>query len=216
MLALVTGIIFFVAVVVFVITFIGVFLAITASIKESGPPPTQPMPTFVAPKPISSLPKTRVEAESILVRDKLIDHASERDRLLVDWLDHNEHIERYIFTHVAGVTHENINGTSRQIALLHCKPMQLLVLKWEQDNPVSKTAVAIYHAETGEQLGYLESRLGRETLGRIRKGEIWSGFIASTGIPSGRDDNILGATIVLVKLRKLTESSHPASFHPIS
>ena len=125
----------------------------------------------------------------------------ERDRLIVDWLDHNKLIERYIFAHIAGVTFPNLDGSSRQVALCRCKPMQLLVLKWERDNPVSQTAVAV-HLETGEQLGYLQSRLGEETLKRINKGEIWSGFIVSIGVPAGSEREVLGATIVIVKLKK--------------
>lgn len=199
-----TIIVFFVAILVFVVTVILVFLGFVAVVKRLTPPQTrQTQPTAnPAQKPDPSPLKTRVEAESIVTRDELIDHSEERDRLLVHWLDHNEHIERYIFTHIAGVTHDNIDGTSRQIALLHCKPMHLLVLKWEQDNPVSKTAIAVYYSETGEQLGYLDARLGRETFNRIRKGEIWSGVIASIGVPSGCDVEVLGATIVLVKLKK--------------
>lgn len=203
-----TVVIFVVAVLVCVITVIVVFRGITASVKESVPPPMQPVPSLAAPKPDPSPVKLRVEAESIVTRDELIDHSEERHRLLVNWLDHNEHIERYIFTHVAGVTHENINGTSRQIALLHCKPMQLLTLKWEQENPVSKTAMAV-SIESGEQLGYLDSRLGRETFNRIKKGEVWTGFIASVGVPSGSEREVLGATIVLVKLRKSNPLEKP-------
>jgi len=124
----------------------------------------------------------------------------EIDRLIVDWLDHDKLIERYIFAHIAGVTFPNPDGTSRQVVLCRCKPMQLLVLKWESENPVSQTAVAV-HLETGEQLGYLESRLGTETLKRTRKGEIWSGFIVSVGVPVESDRETLGATIAIVKLK---------------
>jgi hypothetical protein len=132
----------------------------------------------------------------------------ELDRLIVDWLDHNKAIDRYIFAHIAGVTFPNLDGSSRQVALCRCKPMQLLVLKWERDNPISQTAVAM-HLETGEQLGYLESRLGKETLKRISKGEIWSGFIVSVGVPSGSDCEVLGATIAIVKLKKKKTDSKP-------
>jgi len=139
------------------------------------------------------------------------------DRRIVNWLDHNDRVERYIFAHVTGVTFPNLDGSSRQVALCHCNPMQLIILKWERENPVSKTAMAVF-IEDGEQLGYLDARLGRETFNRIKKGEAWTGFIASVGVPSGSEREVLGATIVLVKLRKpkLTESSRPATFRPIS
>ena len=129
----------------------------------------------------------------------------ESDRRICAWLDQNKRIERYLFTHIAGVTFPNIDGSSRQVTLCRCKPMQLIVLKWERNNPVSETAVAVY-LESGEQLGYLPSRLGRETLKRLNKGQIWSGFIISIGVPENSEHEALGATVVLVKLRRTTEA----------
>jgi hypothetical protein len=127
----------------------------------------------------------------------------ESNRLIANWLDDNKLIERYIFAHVAGVTHSNLDGSSRQAVLAHCKPLQLLMLRWDSENPVSRTAIAV-HLETGEQLGYLDSRLGQETLHRIRKGENWAGFIVSIASPAESKRQVLGATIVIVKLKKQT------------
>jgi hypothetical protein len=76
-----------------------------------------------------------------------------------------------------------------------------LVFKWEENNPVSRTAIAVHRVDTGEQLGYLESRLGRETFNRLRKGEIWTGFIVGMGAPHDSESEAMGATIVVVKLK---------------
>jgi hypothetical protein len=79
--------------------------------------------------------------------------------------------------------------------------MEGLTFKWEENNPVSRTAIAVHRVDTGEQLGYLEARLGRETFNRLRKGEIWIGFIVSMGAPHESEAEVMGATIVVVKLK---------------
>jgi hypothetical protein len=122
------------------------------------------------------------------------------DELITNWLDHNETFERYIFTNVAGVTFSNRDGSSRQVALCRCKPLDRIVLNWERDNPASRTAVAVY-LENGSQLGYLESRLGKETCKRLSKGECWIGFLVRAGVATAHGQEVLGATIVIVKLK---------------
>jgi len=129
------------------------------------------------------------------------DNYGEFDRKVVYWLDHHPSVERYIFTHIAGVSFPNLDGSSRQAALARSKRMQGLAFQWEKDNPVSRTAMAVHRIDTGEQLGYLEARLGRETFNRLRKGEIWTGFIVSMGAPHESEAEVMGATIVVVKLR---------------
>jgi hypothetical protein len=129
------------------------------------------------------------------------DAYGEADRLITDWITHNKEFERHIFAHIAGVTFPNDDGTYRQAMLCRCKPLDRLMLEWEQNNPVSQSAIAV-HLETGEQLGYLDSRLGKDTLKRIKKGEHWIGFIVSVGVaPSATKHEVLGATIVIVKLK---------------
>ena len=92
------------------------------------------------------------------------DSYGEFDRKVVYWLDHHPQVERYIFTHIAGVSFPNPDGTSRQAVLARCKRMQGLAFKWEENNPVSRTAIAVHRVDTGEQLGYLESRLGTRNI----------------------------------------------------
>jgi hypothetical protein len=129
------------------------------------------------------------------------DSYGEFDRKVVYWLDHHPHVERYIFTHIAGVSFPNLDGSSRQAALSRCKRMQGLAFQWEENNPVSRTAIAVHRVDTGEQLGYLESRLGRETFNGLGKGEIWIGFIVSMGAPHESEAEVMGASIVVVKLK---------------
>jgi hypothetical protein len=134
------------------------------------------------------------------------DAYGEADRLITDWLTRNKEFERHIFAHIAGVTFPNSDGNYRQALLCRCKPLDRLILKWEPDNPVSRTAIAVY-LETGEQLGYLDSRLGKDTFKRIKKGEHWIGFIVSVGVATASKHEVLGATIVIVKLRNSTSTA---------
>jgi hypothetical protein len=144
------------------------------------------------------------------------DSYGEFDRKVVYWLDHHPHVERYIFTHIAGVSFPNLDGSSRQDALARCKRMEGLTFQWEENNPVSRTAIAVHRVDTGEQLGYLESRLGRETFNRLRKGEIWIGFIVSMGAPHESEAEAMGATIVVVKLKPEVLHENVATPHSSS
>jgi hypothetical protein len=145
------------------------------------------------------------------------DSYGEFDRKVVYWLDHHPQVERYIFTHIAGISFPNPDGTSRQAVLTRCKRMQGLAFKWEENNPVSRTAIAVHRVDTGEQLGYLESRLGQETFNRLCKGEIWTGYIVSMGVPHESEAEVMGATIVLVKLKPevLRENFAPPHSTPV-
>jgi hypothetical protein len=120
------------------------------------------------------------------------------EQLIQRWLDSNPEFDHHIFTEVAGVTFNNRDGTVRQTILAICKPLDRLLLKHEPDNPVSQTAIAILR-ETGEQIGYLNSRLGEDTCKRLQKGERWIGFIVRV---VGREHDRMGATIVIVKLKR--------------
>ena len=134
----------------------------------------------------------------------------ESDDLITNWLDHNEEFDRYIFTKVAGVSFQNRDGSFRQTILSICKPLDRLVLKRELDNPVSKMAISV-SLETGEQIGYLNSRLGEETCKRMGKGERWISFMVRV---VGRDRDCMGATIVIVKLKKKKDDVRTSSLKP--
>ena len=68
---------------------------------------------------------------------------------------------RSFHSKIAGVSHANPDGTERQDIIKNCKVGEVLLLLLDPDNPVSKTAVKVSRV-SGEQLGYLPSRLGGE------------------------------------------------------
>jgi hypothetical protein len=55
---------------------------------------------------------------------------------------------------LAGVTHANANGTSRQDLLAECRAGEVVELRRESDNPHDRCAVAVHRLD-GTQLGYV-------------------------------------------------------------
>ena len=73
----------------------------------------------------------------------------------------SEPIPRLFFTKVAGVTHENDDGTERQFILALCRDGEPLILEREPANPVDpEGAVAVFRMN-GEKLGYIPRHVSR-------------------------------------------------------
>jgi hypothetical protein len=108
--------------------------------------------------------------------------------------------DKWIYSKVAGVSHRNKSGSSRQKILRECRPMETLRIVSEPDNPVSSQAMAI-HRENGKQIGYLPHRLGEEMYQRVASGEQWQCVLTEI---TGQDHRILGANIALFRARKAT------------
>jgi hypothetical protein len=85
-------------------------------------------------------------------------------------------IVRHFFAKVVGTSHPNSDGSSRQEALRHLWQGEPVLFRHDVNNAFSKHAMAV-HRRSGEQLGYLDDRLGRETLNRMDAGEAWIGLI---------------------------------------
>jgi HIRAN domain len=65
------------------------------------------------------------------------------------------------FSKIAGVTHDNADGTSRQAIISRCNVGERLVLQPEPDNSFDPNAVKVLRTN-GEQLGFLGARLAAE------------------------------------------------------
>jgi hypothetical protein len=77
-------------------------------------------------------------------------------------------------TTVAGVTHNNADGKSRQVIIRkHVKPGMPLVLKREPDNPHDSDAVAVWLVDPPVQIGYLKSGIA-DVATRMDDGEVHS------------------------------------------
>lgn len=69
------------------------------------------------------------------------------------------------FTKIAGVTHTNSDGTSRQRIIGQCHIGEELRLEREPDNPVDPNAIGVFRL-TGEQLGYIPAHVASSGLAK--------------------------------------------------
>ena len=122
---------------------------------------------------------------------------SEEQIRFENWLNNNPKIDDWFYSVIVGVSFPNDDGTSRQEYLRLCKPYEPLILKWCKNNPVDKHAIGIFR-ETGEQLGYLNSRCAHETLTKTRHGEKWTALLVNVGSLAG-NSSLLGALIVMAR-----------------
>ena len=103
---------------------------------------------------------------------------------------------RPIRTNVAGVTHRNSDGSSRQKIL---KRMQeeyyegdLLYLESEPENPYDENAIKVMNAED-EQIGYLSRDLAKTLAKRMDNGEEF--YVELLEVTGGYDGIPLGCNI---------------------
>jgi hypothetical protein len=86
------------------------------------------------------------------------------------------------YSKIAGVSHENANGTSRQEIIRRCRVGERLTLVCDPQNPVDPNAVMVLRAN-GEQLGYLAAHLAADLCDRVSAGENISCYISNlTGL----------------------------------
>jgi hypothetical protein len=104
---------------------------------------------------------------------------------------------------VAGVSHNNPDGTNRQQIILRCSTGELLRLKEEDDNPFDPNAVAVIRLN-GEQIGYLH----REDAAELRKGS-QEGWLYAAIINKILKDSVkghcLGVGLTLVYARSTAD-----------
>lgn len=67
-------------------------------------------------------------------------------------------------TSIAGVSHRNADGSSREEVAAECEPGEFLTLLAEPDNPVDPNAVRVFR-DNGKQLGYLKRHVAAEIAG---------------------------------------------------
>jgi hypothetical protein len=75
-------------------------------------------------------------------------------RPALDDEDEGSEIERGIVTKITGVTHDNLDGSSRQAIIARCQDGDALLLRREPHNPFDRNAIAVFTVG-GAQIGYL-------------------------------------------------------------
>lgn len=112
------------------------------------------------------------------------------------WLRNSPLYDKWFYSKIAGVSHKNADGSSRQEILLRCDPPESLHLVLESDNPVDPKAVAL-HRLNGEQLGYLNSDLAHDMFERTAKGEVWGVVLKDVNL----GHTIIGANIAIIRFK---------------
>ena len=102
----------------------------------------------------------------------------------------------HFYAKVVGVTHRNDDRTRRQEIIDECELFERLVLDHEPDNPKDPNAIRVLR-ENGDQIGYLDARLAKETVNRSAAGARQVAFI--TGITGGTDERpTQGVNIIII------------------
>jgi len=97
---------------------------------------------------------------------------------------------------IAGVSHENRDGTNRQQIVARCSPGEVLRLEREEDNPVDPNAVAVVRLN-GEQLGYLPREDAVRVIEGSEEGWTYAGVISKI-LDDGIRGHYLGVGMSLV------------------
>lgn len=91
--------------------------------------------------------------------------------------------EQEFATTVARVTHQNADGTERQLLLKKCYPGELVELRRETNNPHDRFAIAVVSAK-GEVLGYIPAGDRRLADHIDRGGQVRATILRITGGPN--------------------------------
>jgi hypothetical protein len=83
-----------------------------------------------------------------------------------------------IWVSIAGIGHQNQNGSSRREAAKKCKIGNRLFLFWEKNNPFDSNAVAVFRKKgdnfgfiESNQIGYIERELAEECIKDFQSGK---------------------------------------------
>jgi hypothetical protein len=79
------------------------------------------------------------------------------------------HPGHFFPVNLAGASHENDDGSRRDVVIALCRELDELTLEHDVNNAHSKTAVAVLQAD-GLQLGWLPDHIGKEVLSKQRNG----------------------------------------------
>ena len=101
------------------------------------------------------------------------------------------------YTKVAGVSHANDDGTSRQELVSMCEPRQWLNLEADPGNAFHKKAVRVL-TEDGHQLGFLDRRCAQEITNKAIAGDRFAAAVC--GKRKAEEAKFWGLVIVIFRL----------------
>jgi len=103
---------------------------------------------------------------------------------------------RSFYTKVAGVSHRNEDGTSRQEIIRRCQPSETLLLHHDEQNPHDPNAVRVCR-HNGDQVGFLNAELAEEVVHGSRRGYRYAAFLKNITGGTG-DVTTLGVNLLVV------------------
>lgn len=160
-----------------------------------GGKPATPLP----PKPI---PTTSIEANFSAARigyqlspeDEKFEIVFEQEFVAKGMVDDKHHFHSAI----AGMSHPNTDGSSRQEIASRCKRFDVLHLLPEPNNPYDKNAILV-RTQSGETVGHLKSAHAKEISSHLKYGkQMWVAVVKSVGSESPGEP--VGMRIVLCRL----------------
>jgi len=113
----------------------------------------------------------------------------------------NDQPIKHFHSKLAGVSHKNANGTSRQKNISKIVDGDSLELRPEPDNPHDDEAIAVYHS--GRQIGYLGAQVAHQIATQSRTGWRFDAFVAGVTGGSGKTR---GVNIVVIRSRNNTST----------
>ncbi len=108
--------------------------------------------------------------------------------------------DKHFYAKIAGASHPNANGSSRTQAIAHCRPIDLLELRPEPENPFDSNAIAVLRQDGGEQLGYLEARLAEEVSWDLRSDRAAWMVVFRHADHHPETGRVVGAVIYILRL----------------
>jgi hypothetical protein len=107
------------------------------------------------------------------------------------------------YAKVAAASVTSANGTSHAEAIAKCKTFDLLRLEMTTENPFAPHAIALF-SETGEQIGYLDSRL---TNGAMRNCARWMAIFRRKN-RHPETDAVIGAVVYVIHMTEPFARQH--------
>jgi hypothetical protein len=108
-------------------------------------------------------------------------------------------VDRYFYTKIAGAKFPNEDGSNRASYIRGCKPLELLVIQWDEGNPHDYYAKVV-RRQSGEQLGFLHRGIAEEIHSDFSvPGVTWLGIFKSTNHHPDTGQ-IVGAVILLARM----------------
>ena len=133
--------------------------------------------------------------EMIILRERGVPFNSSATLEELETLERKTYVN-HRSVNVAGVSHNNRDGTNRQEIIARCVAGEVLRLKHEDDNPVDPNAVAVVRLSS-EQLGYLHREDAEEVLNKSKEGWMYAGVISKI-LNDGVRGHYLGVGMSLV------------------